>query len=240
MHNHLWVGEPTGEGFLDVGMTMEGILREMDAAGIDKAGVCTIAQDVNNDYIIEAQRKHPDRLFGYAFVNPREKNCRAQLIKLLDEGLQGLKLHPRLHAFSLGNLDMVGPLIEVCDQYKVPVFSHGSGNEEFNRPFHFDELARAFPDVILIYGHMGAFNAVDDAILIASRNANLYLDTSTVPYFECKQALEKLGPDKIFMATDWPGDDFRISKLKIEIMTENNPDARRKIMGENYARLLKI
>lgn len=238
-HNHLWVGEATGEGFLDVGMTIEALLKEMDVAGIDKAGVCTIAQDVNNDYIIKAQKEHPDRLFGYAFVNPRDKNAATELRQLLDAGLQGLKLHPRLHAFPLSSLEMVGPLISICKEYKVPVFAHGTGNEEFNRPFHFDELANAFPDVPIIYGHMGAYNAVDDAIVVAKRNKNLYLDTSTAPYFECKLALKELGPEKLLMSTDWPGNDFRLELMKIELMTENDLDAQRMIMGENYLKLMK-
>jgi uncharacterized protein len=237
-HNHLWVGESTGEGFLEVSMTIEGILREMDVAGIDLAGVCTIAQDVNNEYIIEAQRKHLDRLFGYAFVNPRDKNAAAQLRQLLDAGLQGLKLHPRLHAFALGNLEMVGPLMEICVEYKVPVFAHGTSNEEFNRPFHFEELAKAYPNVPILYGHMGAFNAVDEAILIAKRNPNVYLDTSTAAYFEVKEAFKVLGPDKLMMSTDWPGNDFRLEILKIELMTEDDPQARQKIMGDNYATLM--
>jgi predicted TIM-barrel fold metal-dependent hydrolase len=85
---------------------------------------------------------------------------------------------------------------------------------------------------------MGAFNAADEAILIAKRNPNIYLDTSTAAYFEVKEAFKALGPDKLMMSTDWPGNDFRLEVLKIELMTEGDPDARRKIMGDNYAKLM--
>jgi predicted TIM-barrel fold metal-dependent hydrolase len=238
-HNHIWIGESTGEGFLEESMTIETILKEMDVAGIDMAGVCTLAQDVNNEYVIQAQKQHPDRLFGYAFINPRGKNAVSDLKHLLDAGLQGLKLHPRLHAFSLSNLTMVGPLMELCNEFQVPMFAHGSSNEEFNRPNHFVEVAKAFPDVPVIYGHMGVFNYVDEAIQAAKQIPNLYLDTSTAPSLEVQLALKSLGPDKILMSTDWPTNDFKLEKYKIELITKNDPEARRKIMGDNYARIMK-
>jgi uncharacterized protein len=189
--------------------------------------------------VLKAQREHPDRLFGYCMVNPRDKQAVEILRRYLGEGLQGLKLHPRLHAFSLGNLMFVGPLLELCVEYRVPVFAHGSGSEEFNMPFHFEEIARAFPQVPIIYGHMGAFNAADDAVTVAKRNPNIYLDTSTASMDMVRNALRSLGPDKILMSTDWPGNDFRFELYKIELLTENDPEARRKITGENYAKMVR-
>jgi uncharacterized protein len=238
-HNHLWVGEPTGEGFLFETMSVEALLHDMDRDGIDMAGVTPIAQDIQNEYVLEAQRRHPDRVFSYCMVNPRDKNAPETLRRFLGEGLKGLKLHPRLHAFSLGNHTLIDPLVEICKEFKVPVFAHGAGSEEFNLPYHFEEIARAFPEVPVIYGHMGSYNHSDDAILVASRNPNLFLDTSTAPMDVVRQALRKIGPDKILMSTDWPGNDFRFELYKIELLTENDPEARHKITGDNYTRMLK-
>ena len=172
-------------------------------------------------------------------VNPRDKDCAETLRRYLGEGLQGLKLHPRLHGFSLGNLTLVGPLLEICMEYRVPVFSHGSGSEEFNLAFHFEELARAFPELPIIYGHMGVFNATDDAITVAERNPNIYLDTSTAPMDSVRSALRRMGPEKILMSTDWPGNDFRFERYKIELLTENDPKARQMIQGDNSRVVIK-
>lgn len=235
-HNHIWEGESTG-GFLDESMSVSRLLREMDQAGVDLCGVCTVAQSIDNDYVVRAQRAHPDRLFGYCMVNPRTPGARDELKKYLDLGLKGLKLHPRLHGYQLGDHILMDPLLELCREYKVPVFSHG-GSEENDHPFYFEELARTFPDVKVILGHMCALNYCDDAVLVASRNANIYLDTSTAELFAVKAALKKVGSERILMSTDWPGNDFRMELLKIQIATEGDPEAYRRITGGNYETIL--
>jgi uncharacterized protein len=237
-HNHLWMGAATGEGFLDNPMSIEAILRDMDIAGLDMAGVCSVAQDMQNDYILQAQRQHPDRLFGYAFVNARDKQSPEILRRYLGEGLQGLKLHPRLHGYPLSALGIVGPLMEVCQEFNVPVFVHGAGAEEFNTPYYFEEVARAFPEVSIIIGHMGAFNATDDAIKVAKRTPNIYLDTSLCDVLGVKTALKALGPERLLMGSDWPGSDFRIELFKIKVATEDNPAAFEMVAGESYRKLV--
>lgn len=237
-HNHVWEGESTG-GFLDEGMSVKRILTEMDTAGVDMAGICTVAQAIDNDYVVEAQKNHPDRFIGYCMVNPREKNAKDTLKKYLELGLKGLKLHPRLHGYQLGDHTLVDPLMEVCSEYKVPMFSHG-GSEENDHPFYFEEIARSFPDVKVILGHMCALNYCDDAIAVAQRNANVYLDTSTAELFSVKAAIKKVGPEKILMSTDWPGNDFRMELLKIEIASEGNDEIFKLISGENYSRIFNI
>ncbi len=236
-HNHVWEGESTG-GFLDEGMSVRRILHEMDVAGVDLCGVCTVAQAIDNDYVVRAQKEHPDRLFGYCMVNPRERNAADTLRKYLDLGLKGLKLHPRLHGYQLGDHELLDPVMAVCGEYKIPMFAHG-GSEENDHPFYFEELARTFPDVAIIIGHMCALNCCDDAIMIAKRNDNVYLDTSTAELFSVKAAIKKVGAEKVLMSTDWPGNDFRMELLKIEIAANGDEGVRKLICGGNYSRIMK-
>ncbi|MDR3294428.1 MAG: amidohydrolase family protein [Clostridiales Family XIII bacterium] len=235
-HNHVWKGASSG-GFLDEPMHVERILAEMDMARIDVAGICSVAQDIDNDYVMRAQKAHPDRLFGYCFVNPRDKGARDELRRYLDMGMKGLKLHPRLHGYQLADHSLVDPLLELCDEYKVPLFSHG-GSEENDIPFYFEEVARSAPNVKVILGHMCALNLSDDAILVAKRNPNIYLDTSTAELFSVKAAIKGIGADRILMSTDWPGNDFRMELLKIEIASGGDKSVFRRIAGENYLKIM--
>ena len=41
------------------------ILDRMDAAGVDMAMVCSLAQRIENDFIISLVKAHPQRLFGF-------------------------------------------------------------------------------------------------------------------------------------------------------------------------------
>ena len=237
-HNHVWQGDCAGENFLNQNMSAEALLKAMDKAEIDLAGICTVAQDMDNDYVLKCQRMHSDRFFAYAFVNPREKNAVDQLKRYLDEGMVGLKLHPKLHGYSLSNHNIVDPVLSICDEYKVPVFGHGAC-EEFNMPFDFEEIARSFPNVKVILGHMGAFGAVDSALLAAKRTPNLFLDTSLCACGDVKNAISVVGEDKLLMSTDWPGSDFRVEIVKLQVACENYPSAFEKITYKNFLRLFK-
>ena len=47
------------------------ILSRMDAAGVDMAMVCSLAQRIENDFIIGLQDAHPDRFIGFGQVMPQ-------------------------------------------------------------------------------------------------------------------------------------------------------------------------
>lgn len=237
-HNHIWNGNSVGENFLDQDMSISSLLHAMDRAGVDVAGVCSVAQDVQNDYVLECQKQHSDRIFAYCFVNPREKNAADTLKRYLDAGMKGAKVHPTLHGYSLSNHNLMDPIMRVCAEYDVPIFGHGN-SDPFNMPFDFEELARTHPDVMVVLGHMGAFGAVDNAILAASRTANLYLDTSLCACGDVKNAIKVVGAEKIFMSTDWPGSDFRVEHVKVRVACEDFDGAWEAISAGNYLRLFK-
>ena len=55
-------------------------------------------------------------------------------------------------------------------------------------------------------GHMGGFFYVEEAIRVAKRNSNVYLETSVMPYPEMIRFTAKsIGVEKIFFGSDAPG-----------------------------------
>ena len=240
-HNHLWEGIAM-DGFSDNKMGIKRLLEDMDDAGVDMAGVCTIAQSMNNEYVIECCKQHKDRIFGFAFVDATDPKAVDSLKYQLDQGMVGLKLHPRLHGYLLGNHDIVDPLMEVCREYKVPMFAHG-GSEEMNHPFYFEEIAKAFPDVTIIMGHMCTPNYCKDAKMIAKRNPNIYLDNSAAMYLSCKTGVMSVGPEKILMGSDWPGDNFKLAIEKTRLSANYAEDPKKAfemMAGGNIARILNL
>ena len=74
---------------------------------------------------------------------------------------------------------------------------------------------------------------------IARRNDNIYLDTSLCSVDNLRTALKALGPSRIMMSTDWPGNDFRLERLKIQVVTKGDDEARKLIEGETYQGLIE-
>ncbi|MEM6430155.1 MAG: amidohydrolase, partial [Deinococcota bacterium] len=91
----------------------------------------------------------------------------------------------------------------------------------------------------VLIAHMGTVWNVTEALLVAKRTANIYLETSSTQLIEVRMAYRDVGPEKIIMGTDWPGSDFEMERLKMRKAVPD--DAHRKLVeGGNLLRLLKM
>src|SRR3990170_4948892 len=86
------------------------ILGQMDSAGIDKAVTWSLPISMerevikkNNDRISSVVEKYPDRLIGFANVNPLDPDFAVdELSRAIGQlGLSGLKLHPKVHGYRI-------------------------------------------------------------------------------------------------------------------------------------------
>ena len=159
----------------------ETIIRLMDEAGIAKSIIMIYgdAPDVEGslEYIAEAIDKYPDRLIGYARMNPQRGEeahpdrfmglCRAdpwqgeaavrEVRKGFDElGACGLYLDPWEEGFQ-ANDDLVLPLVEEAAQYAKPVVIN-AGHARVSHPTQSWDLARRFPDVRFVACNGGQIN----------------------------------------------------------------------------------
>ncbi len=200
----------------------ETIIRLMDEAGIDKSIIMTYgdAPDVEGsiEYIAEAVEEYPERLIGYARVNPRRGGEAHRLFKKAMEeyGFKGLKLHP------VGNLCHPAEpetieIIQLATHYRAPVLFH-CGDEELTLPLQIAQAAEACPDATIILGHAGGYFHWKDAIRVAERYPNIFLDTSALPYPQViEEAVERIGASRVLYASDGPGCDPRIEVHKVKM-----------------------
>lgn len=200
----------------------ETIIRLMDEAGIDKSIIMTYgdAPDVKGsiEYIAEAVNEYPNRLIGYARMNPRRGDEAHRLFKTAMEeyGFKGLKLHP------VGNLcHPAGPetieIIKLAIQYRAPVLFH-CGDEELTLPLQIAQAAEACPDATIILGHAGGYFHWKDALRVADRYPNILLDTSALPYPQViSEAVKRIGASRVLYASDGPGCDPSIEVHKVRM-----------------------
>lgn len=229
-HNHLGIRK--GENF-----PTETLIHWLDNAKVDACVVTTHPEAIDNDYVATAQQKHPDRIIGFAVVNPWDFGAEDELRRCLGElNLKGLKLNPIRHGFALDRHELVDPLFAICEEYKVPVLCHG-GSDLFNMPGKFEEMALSFPNVDIIIAHIGEPDAVESAIRVAQRHDNIYVDTAGIILNTLEKAIQNLNPEKILMGTDAPWGKFELSVELVNRAT-NDEKIRQLIMGGNIARLL--
>jgi predicted TIM-barrel fold metal-dependent hydrolase len=220
----------------------ETIIRLMDEAGVDKSIIMTYgdAPDAEGalEYIAEAVEKYPERLIGYARMNPRRGERAHDLFrKAMEEyGFKGLKLHP------VGNLSHPGgqetiDFIHLAASYNAPTLFH-CGDEELTLPLQIAQAAEACPEAKIILGHSGGYFHVNDAIRAAERYPNIILETSAMPYPQMvKEAVERVGASRVLYASDGPGCDLTIEVHKVR-MAGLTPAEEEAVFYRNIQRIL--
>ena len=239
-YNHLWRARPNApELFMHQALTPEQFVAEMDRTGIDMAVVCPLGQDLDNEYIGEAVRAYPNRLIGFLEVNPRDADAPAQMRALVERyHFSGLKLHPTLMGHPVSSHPLMDPIFKTCAELGLAVYGH-SMHDFWNVPLQYEEMARSFPSVPVILGHMGMIWSVAEAGMVARRNPNVYLETSFVSLRSLEIGIQLAGAEKVVMGTDWPGNHFDL-QLEMVRRATKSAEAFELVAGRNLARVLNI
>jgi len=214
------------------------ILDRMDAAGVDMAMICSLAQRIENDFIIGLQDAYPDRFIGFGQVMPQADDAVDEVHRMAAAGIRGLKLHPSMHGYHVADHGLLDPVFRACAEHGMTVLINAL-DDAFCAPLAIEEIAKGHPDVPTIIAHMGAVWNVPEAIIVAERQPHVYLETSATLMADVKRAYARLGPEKILLGSEWPGSDFDLERMKI---AKAIPDAadRALVEGGNYARILGI
>jgi predicted TIM-barrel fold metal-dependent hydrolase len=238
-YNNVWEAGQNSDYLTAESYSVEMMLRDMDAAGVDMAVGCSLGQMIDNDYTASVGRKYPDRIIPFGQVNARDVDAAEKIRRDHDKhGFRGLKLHPVLHGYHVVDHGLLDPIYDACAERGIVVLFNAL-DDAFIHPLGIEEIAKHYPSVPTIIAHMGTVWNVGEAILVAKRTPNIYLETSSTQLIEVRMAYRDLGPDKIIMGTDWPGSDFELERMKIRKSVDDAAH-RAMIEGGNLARLLGL
>jgi predicted TIM-barrel fold metal-dependent hydrolase len=241
---------------------LEVFLAEMDEAGVERAVLlpidCRTAHGcciVSNEQVAELVGKN-GRFIGFASVDPAGKDAPRQLEKAVRElGLKGLKLDPALQRFHLDDRKLAWPLYQVCAELGVPVLVHCGmswslvGQAKYARPLDLEEVAQEFPRLRIVIAHFG-WPWVEEALLVALKYRNVYLDTSIVysgtPADALRHVLaERIGldvlerslPRQLLFGSNYPRADIRRTARGIAALPLS-PSLRERLTRTNAEELL--
>ena len=238
-YNNIW--EPTGSSDYLTGdaFTVDELLAAMGSAGVDAAVVCSLGQQIDNDFVARSAAGSAGRLVGFGQVDPRRPGAVAEIERCATElGLRGLKLHPTLHGYHVADHGLLDPVLAACAEHGLVVLINAL-DDPFCGPLAIEEVVRGFPEVPVLIAHMGTVWNVPEALIVAGRQEHVYLETSSTQLLEVKMAYERLGPSKLVMGTDWPGSDFELERLKLRKAIPDDAD-RAQVEGGTLATLLGL
>lgn len=223
------------------------MIKLMDEAGVHS--ICTTPPTaVGSDYfqenklINEASAACPGRIYGLARINPnyRAKAAEDARFWLQQPGIKGIKLSPIHEMYVANDPELVHPILEEIERYEVPVLVH-SGDAWMALPGLIADLAMSFPKLKFIIAHMGFYGFHTEAITMARRVENLYLDTAL---FELPaiiaSAVKTLGATKILYGSDAPFAPFKLEIEKISVYAKLRDEDMARILGQNIAAMLGL
>lgn len=191
----------------------------------------------DNEYVADAVRAHPKKLVGFYCVDPHADGAVESLAAAFEAGWRGLKLSPLSHRFSFSGR-AVAELVECAEAFGLPVYAHvlfspGVSTEKFA------SLARQFPTVPFILGHMGFGPADPEAIQAAVELDNVFLETSTGNFLHLALAVEKAGASKVIFGSEFPLSHPKVELEKV-LRLRLPASAEERVLGRNIYELCRL
>lgn len=211
-------------------------MRRAREAGIDRTVVFSAfhsAYTAANREVARIVARHPDRLWGFAFVHARRDagRIRAMIDTAVHRyGFRGIKAHR--HDAPLSR-----EVCRVAETFRLPVLYDVMGEVASVELF-----ATEFPRVAFIIPHLGSFSDDWRAQLALidhlERHANVFTDTSGVRRFDLlEEALARAGAHKILFGSDGPWLHPGLELAKVRALGLSPYEAEQ-VTGGNLIRLL--
>jgi uncharacterized protein len=195
----------------------------------------------DNDQVLRAIDKFPDRAFGFVYLNPKHVEASlAELDRCVANGpMVGVKLWVALRC-SAPELD---PIVKRAAELKAVIYQHTWFNAKGNMPGEstpddLAQLAERHPDAPLICGHTGG--DWERGLRVIRPLKNVYSDLAgsdpVAGYTE--MAVRELGASRVLYGSDVGGRSFASQLAKV-FGADISDAAKRLILGENLQRLLR-
>ncbi|MEE2970962.1 MAG: amidohydrolase family protein [Pseudomonadota bacterium] len=240
------------------GVTVDAMLAQMDAAGIDKAfliatragpvGIPSCYQ-IPYDVVADAVAQAPDRLYGLAGVDPVAgmDGVREMEYGIRELGFVGAHFYP--HWFEIEpNHAKVYPFYAKCVELDVPIqmqvgqsmnYAPDLPRRSVGRPIALDAVACDFPELKLIGIHVG-IPWTDEMIAMAWKHRNVFIgcDAHAPKYWpeSFVRYIDSYGSDKVIFGTDYPVLGFERMIDEIEALGIR-PASLRKLLRDNVLKI---
>lgn len=196
------------------GTTLSQLVEEMEAAGIEKAVLCSGYGGIDDHgWVCDAIANYPERFVGSYVVDPREGLSAVRLVERLvrEEGFRLIRVIALFTQIPYNDARCY-PVYAKCAELEVPVgLNVGIPGPlvpgKHQHPLAVDDVCSFFPELTVIFQH-GGEPWVDLCIKLMVKWSNLYYMTSAfapkhIPS-EIIDYINTRGADKVMFASDYP------------------------------------
>jgi predicted TIM-barrel fold metal-dependent hydrolase len=243
------------------GISLEEMIRRMDAAGIERAFLAAAkvgetwhpaGYHVPYELVAEAVRRYPARFSALAGLDPTEgmDGVRALERAVKEHGFVGAHFYP--HWFELPpDHARWYPFYAKCVELDIPVqlqvgqslvYDRRAPKRSVGRPIALDAVACDFPELKIVGIHVG-IPWTDEMIAMAWKHPNIYIgsDAHSPKYWpdSFTRYIDSYGQDKVLFGTDFPVLQFERTRDEVEALGFR-PVPKRKFLRDNALKLYKL
>jgi len=205
--------DPSTIGEIPVAAT----IAAMDQAGVAKslisAWVAPRNVMISNDEVAGFVAQAPDRLIGVGSVDLAKPMAAMREVRrcIGELGFKGIRVLPWLWEVPPTDRRFY-PVYAACCEVGVP-FCTQIGHtgplmpSEVGRPIYLDQVAIDFPELVIVAGHIG-YPWTDEAIAVATKHPNVFIDTSAYTARRYPAALVEYlrghGRAKVLFGSNYP------------------------------------
>jgi len=240
-HHHLGNQHAEQDRTFEWSESVQQIIDAMDEHHVDASMIMPLGGENDrgvadvHDQIYEASQEYPGRIFGIAAPNP---HLGTEFVhEEMERTAQDLDFKfAKLHTLAWGvdpTSDIAYDFYDAAVANDMPVMVHtGPHGMPFSVPGMMMPVAEDYPDLPIIFAHMGgAYTLTQEAVLMAERYDNIYLDTTLAMNMYIRRALEDVGAERIIMAAEH-STNIPVALTKIDSIGATE-DEKRKILGQN-------
>lgn len=171
--------------------------------------------EIPNAYVAEYVNRFPEKLIGFAGIDPTERSALDELRAARDHlQLRGITLSPANQDFHPSDSRAMRLYAE-AEKLNMPILLHPVGQFteqsklEFARPYLLDEVARTFPKLRIIIAQLGQ-PWLEETICLLGKHPNVYADVSGLlsrpwhAYNALVAAYESQVIEKLLFGSDFP------------------------------------
>ena len=156
-----------------------------------------------NREVYDFYLRYPDMVIPGIHIHPEflELSCK-EVEHYADKGVKLVgELVPYMMQWRLYSDKRTIEILRVASERKMILSIHPTTREDM------EELFKALPDMKIVVAHLGAYGLYDWSIDMMKKYDNVYYDISAYRSGMLRDAVDKVGKERILYGTDYPGYD---------------------------------
>ena len=171
--------------------------------------------EIPNRYVSEYVRKYPQKLIGFAGVDPTEDGVLEEVSAAKEDlRLQGLTVSPANQDFHPADSRAM-EVYEAAEKLGMPILVHPSGQFsersklDYGRPYLLDEVSRSFQNLRIVIAQLGQ-PWIEETITMLGKHPHVFADVSGLlsrnwqAYNALVSAYQHGVIDKLLFGSDFP------------------------------------